>query len=256
MTEPPSNGAASSVRDAGAGGEPLLEVNGVAAAYGEVRALWDISFAVREGEIVTLLGANGAGKTTTMRVISGLLRPLAGDVRFGGRPIHRLRAPAIVEAGVIQIPEGRRLWPRMTVLENLELGAYLPQSRARRHETLAWVLSLFPRLAERRMQLAGTLSGGEQQMLAIGRGLMGLPRLLMLDEPSLGLAPILVKEVFRIVRQINAEGVTILLVEQNVHQALELASRGYVLETGRITRSGSAADLLQDPEIKRAYLGR
>jgi len=235
---------------------PLLEVAGVAAAYGQVRALWDVSFAVREGEIVTLLGANGAGKTTTMRVISGLLRPLAGEVRLSGRPIQRLGAPAIVASGIIQIPEGRRLWPRMTVLENLELGAYLPESRARTRETLAWVLSLFPRLAERRTQVAGTLSGGEQQMLAIGRGLMGRPRLLMLDEPSLGLAPILVKEVFRIVRQINADGVTVLLVEQNVHQALELATRGYVLETGRITRSGSAADLLQDPEIKRAYLGR
>ena len=239
-----------------ADGAPLLEVAGVAAAYGQVRALWDVSFAVREGEIVTLLGANGAGKTTTMRVISGLLRPLVGEVRLAGRPIQRLRAPAIVASGIIQIPEGRRLWPRMTVLENLELGAYLPESRARTRETLEWVQSLFPLLAERRTQLAGTLSGGEQQMLAIGRGLMGRPRLLMLDEPSLGLAPILVKEVFRIVRQINADGVTILLVEQNVHQALELASRGYVLETGRITRSGSAADLLQDPEIKRAYLGR
>ncbi|HET7264653.1 MAG TPA: ABC transporter ATP-binding protein [bacterium] len=237
-------------------GTPLLEVAGVAAAYGQVRALWDVSFTVREGEIVTLLGANGAGKTTTMRVISGLLRPLTGDVRLSGRSIQRLRAPAIVEAGIIQIPEGRRLWPRMTVLENLELGAYLPESRARRAQTLEWVLSLFPRLAERRTQMAGTLSGGEQQMLAIGRGLMGRPRLLMLDEPSLGLAPILVKEVFRIVRQINAEGVTVLLVEQNVHQALELASRGYVLETGRVTRSGSAADLLRDPEIRRAYLGR
>ncbi len=244
MTDRPGNGT------------PLLEVSGVAAAYGQVRALWDASFTVREGEIVTLLGANGAGKTTTMRVISGLLRPLTGEVRLSGRSIQRLRAPAIVEAGVIQIPEGRRLWPRMTVLENLELGAYLPESRARKAQTLEWVLSLFPRLAERRTQLAGTLSGGEQQMLAIGRGLMGRPRLLMLDEPSLGLAPILVKEVFRILRQINAEGVTVLLVEQNVHQALELASRGYVLETGRVTRSGSAADLLQDPEIKRAYLGR
>jgi branched-chain amino acid transport system ATP-binding protein len=233
----------------------LLEVEKIAAAYGEVRALWDVSFAVGEGEIVTLLGANGAGKTTTMRVISGLLRPLAGEVRLAGRPVHRLRAPRIVEAGVVQIPEGRRLWPRMTVLENLELGAYLPGSRARRAETLAWVLSLFPRLAERRAQLAGTLSGGEQQMLAIGRGLMSRPRLLMLDEPSLGLAPILVREVFEIVRKINAEGVTVLLVEQNVRQALELAARGYVLETGRVTRAGSAAALLEDPEIKRAYLG-
>ncbi len=233
----------------------LLEVEKIGAAYGEVRALWDVSFTVQEGEIVTLLGANGAGKTTTLRVISGLLRPVAGEVRLAGRPIHRLQAPRIVEAGVVQIPEGRRLWPRMTVLENLELGAFSAASRPRRAETLAWVFSMFPRLAERRTQLAGTLSGGEQQMLAIGRGLMGRPRVLMLDEPSLGLAPILVREVFNIVRNINAEGVTVLLVEQNVRQALEVASRGYVLETGRITRAGSASDLLQDPEIKRAYLG-
>lgn len=233
----------------------LLEVEKIGAAYGEVRALWDVSFYVREGEIVTLLGANGAGKTTTMRVISGLLRPLGGEVRLSGRTIHRLRAPRIVEAGIVQIPEGRRLWPRMTVLENLELGAYSPESRPRRNASMAWVFSLFPRLAERRMQLAGTLSGGEQQMLAIGRGLMSRPRLLMLDEPSLGLAPILVREVFNIIRKINAEGVTVLLVEQNVRQALEIATRGYVLETGRITRSGSASDLLKDPEIKRAYLG-
>jgi branched-chain amino acid transport system ATP-binding protein len=233
----------------------LLEVDKIGAAYGQVRALWEVSFSVRQGEIVTLLGANGAGKTTTMRVISGLLRPLAGEVRLAGRPIHRLRAPRIVEAGVVQIPEGRHLWPRMTVLENLELGAYSPPSRPHRAETLAWALALFPRLAERRSQLAGTLSGGEQQMLAIGRGLMSRPRLLMLDEPSLGLAPILVREVFNIIRKINAEGVTVLLVEQNVRQALEIATRGYVLETGRIARSGAASDLLQDPEIKRAYLG-
>jgi branched-chain amino acid transport system ATP-binding protein len=160
-----------------------------------------------------------------------------------------------VQAGLVQIPEGRRLWPRMTVLENLELGAYAPHLRARRHETMDWVFSLFPRLAERRRQLAGTLSGGEQQMLAIGRGLMSRPRLLMLDEPSLGLAPILVREVFNIIRQINGRGVTVLLVEQNVRQALEIAHRGYVLETGRIVRSGSAHDLLKDPEIKRVYLG-
>lgn len=234
---------------------PLLEVDRIAAAYGQVRALWDVSFVVHEGEIVTLLGANGAGKTTTMRIISGLLRPLAGEVRLEGTPIHRLPAPRIVEAGVVQIPEGRHLWPRMTVLENLELGAYLPRSRAQCQTTLEWVFSLFPRLAERRFQLAGTLSGGEQQMLAIGRGLMSRPRLLMLDEPSLGLAPLLVQEVFRIVREINTQGVTILLVEQNVRQALQVATRGYVLETGRITRSGPAPALLEDPEIKRAYLG-
>ena len=233
----------------------LLDVAAIVAAYGEVRALWDVSLAVDEGEIVTLLGANGAGKTTTMRVLSGLLRPLAGGVTFAGQRIDRLAPPRIVQAGLVQIPEGRRLWPRMTVLENLELGAYAPHLRARRHETLEWVFSLFPRLAERRRQLAGTLSGGEQQMLAIGRGLMSRPRLLMLDEPSLGLAPILVREVFNIISQINARGVTVLLVEQNVRQALEIAHRGYVLETGRVVRSGSARDLLADPEIKRAYLG-
>jgi len=234
---------------------PLLEVAGVAAAYGHVRALWDVSFTVREGEIVTLLGANGAGKTTTMRVISGLLRPERGEVRMAGRPIQRLRASQIVGAGVVQIPEGRHLWPRMTVIENLELGAFTPRGRARVRDTMASVLSLFPRLAERRAQLAGTLSGGEQQMLAIGRGLMSLPRLLMLDEPSLGLAPLLVREVFETIRRINGEGVTVLLVEQNAHQALEIAARGYVLETGRIVRAGTAADLRQDPEIRRVYLG-
>ncbi len=233
----------------------LLEVENVAAAYGQVRALWDVSFSVREGEIATLLGANGAGKTTTMRVISGLLRLLGGAVRLDGQPLHRYSPSRIVEAGIVQIPEGRRLWPRMTVMENLDLGAYATRARARRAETLKWVLSLFPRLAERRTQLAGTLSGGEQQMLAIARGLMSRPRLLMLDEPSLGLAPILVREVFRIIRQINTEGVTVLLVEQNVRQALEIAHRGYVLETGRIARAGTASDLLQDTEIKRAYLG-
>jgi branched-chain amino acid transport system ATP-binding protein len=233
----------------------LLEVSSIVAAYGQVRALWDVSLVVEGGEIVTLLGANGAGKTTTMRVLSGLLRPQAGTVAFAGRMIHRLPPSRIVEAGLVQIPEGRRLWARMTVLENLELGAYAPHLRAGRYATLEWVFSLFPRLHERRTQLAGTLSGGEQQMLAIGRGLMSRPRLLMLDEPSLGLAPILVREVFNIITQINSRGVTVLLVEQSVRQALEVAHRGYVLETGRIIRSGSASNLLADPEIKRAYLG-
>ena len=234
---------------------PLLSVDSVVAAYGEVRALWGVSLVVDEGEIVTLLGANGAGKTTTMRVLSGLIRPRSGTVTFDGLAVHRLPPPRIVQAGLVQIPEGRRLWPRMTVLENLELGAYAPHLRRRRLEGLEWVFSLFPRLAERRIQLAGTLSGGEQQMLAIGRGLMSRPRLLMLDEPSLGLAPILVREVFRIIEEINARGVTVLLVEQNVRQALEVAHRGYVLETGRIVQSGAAADLLEDPRIKQAYLG-
>jgi branched-chain amino acid transport system ATP-binding protein len=234
---------------------PLLSVDSIVAAYGEVRALWGVSLVVDKGEIVTLLGANGAGKTTTMRVLSGLLRPRSGTVTFDGLAVHRLPPPRIVQAGLVQIPEGRRLWPRMTVLENLELGAYAPHLRRRRLEAMEWVFSLFPRLAERRIQLAGTLSGGEQQMLAIGRGLMSQPRLLMLDEPSLGLAPILVREVFRIIEEINARGVTVLLVEQNVRQALEVAHRGYVLETGRIVQSGAAADLLEDPRIKRAYLG-
>ena len=234
---------------------PLLSVDSIVAAYGEVRALWGVSLVVDKGEIVTLLGANGAGKTTTMRVLSGLLRPRSGTVTFDGLAVHRLPPPRIVQAGLVQIPEGRRLWPRMTVLENLELGAYAPHLRRRRLEGLEWVFSLFPRLAERRIQLAGTLSGGEQQMLAIGRGLMSRPRLLMLDEPSLGLAPILVREVFRIIEEINARGVTVLLVEQNVRQALEVAHRGYVLETGRIVQSGAAAELLEDPRIKRAYLG-
>ena len=234
---------------------PLLEIENIAAAYGQVRALWDVSFAVGEGEIITLLGANGAGKTSTMRVISGLLRPLGGEVRFGGEPL-RMRPSRIVDAGIVQIPEGRALWPRMTVRENLQLGAYTKRARAHQAESLAWVLSLFPRLAERLTQLAGTLSGGEQQMVAIGRGLMSRPRLLMLDEPSLGLAPKLVREVFRVIQQINTDGgVTVLLVEQNVRQALEIAHRGYVLETGRTIQSGPAADLLQDPEIKRAFLG-
>jgi branched-chain amino acid transport system ATP-binding protein len=234
---------------------PLLEIENIAAAYGQVRALWDVSFAVGEGEIITLLGANGAGKTSTMRVISGLLRPLGGEVRFGGEAL-RMRPSRIVDAGIVQIPEGRALWPRMTVRENLQLGAYTKRARAHQAESLAWVLSLFPRLAERLTQLAGTLSGGEQQMVAIGRGLMSRPRLLMLDEPSLGLAPKLVREVFRVIRQINTDGgVTVLLVEQNVRQALEIAHRGYVLETGRTIQSGPATDLLQDPEIKRAFLG-
>jgi branched-chain amino acid transport system ATP-binding protein len=234
---------------------PLLEIENIAAAYGQVRALWDVSFAVGEGEIITLLGANGAGKTSTMRVISGLLRPLGGEVRFAGEPL-RVRPSRIVDAGIVQIPEGRALWPRMTVRENLQLGAYTKRARAHQVESLAWVLSLFPRLAERLTQLAGTLSGGEQQMVAIGRGLMSRPRLLMLDEPSLGLAPKLVREVFRVIRQINTDGgVTVLLVEQNVRQALEIAHRGYVLETGRTIQSGPASDLLQDPEIKRAFLG-
>jgi branched-chain amino acid transport system ATP-binding protein len=233
----------------------MLEVEGLQVYYGDVQALWEVTFAVRPGEIVTLVGSNGAGKTTTLKTISGLLRPAAGGVRFEGQDIARLLPDLILTRGIAQIPEGRRLWPHMTVLENLELGAYTPGARPHRERTLEWVFGLFPRLRERQGQLAGTLSGGEQQMVAIARGLMSRPRLLMLDEPSLGLAPLLVDEMFQIIRQINTEGVTVLLVEQNLRQALELAHRAYVLETGRVTLSGPAAEILAHPHIRAAYLG-
>ena len=233
----------------------MLTVERIEVAYGDVQALWGPSFAVREGEIVTLVGSNGAGKTTTLRTISGLMRPRAGEIRFRGERISGLPPHRIVELGIAQIPEGRKLWPGMSVRENLELGAYPRGARARRHETMRWCLDLFPRLAERRGQLAGTLSGGEQQMLAIARGLMSRPTLLMLDEPSLGLAPLLVEEVFGIVRAINAQGVTVLLVEQNLCQALEIAHRGYVLETGRIALEGDSRALLANAHIQSTYLG-
>jgi branched-chain amino acid transport system ATP-binding protein len=233
----------------------VLEVSGLQVAYGDVQALWGVDFEVPTGRIVALLGANGAGKTTTLRAVSGLVRPRAGRIRFDGREVDTLGPPAIVALGIGHIPEGRRLWPGMTVAENLELGAFPARARPRRRESLDWVLELFPRLAERRRQRAGTLSGGEQQMLAIGRALMARPRLLMLDEPSLGLAPLVVAELFRIIRAVNADGLTVLLVEQNVHQALEIADHGYVLETGRIVTAGAARALLDDPYIKEAYLG-
>ncbi|HEY7677267.1 MAG TPA: ABC transporter ATP-binding protein [Candidatus Methylomirabilis sp.] len=233
----------------------MLEVQNLQVFYGDVQALWDVTFAVRPGEIVTLVGSNGAGKTTTLKTISGLLRPAAGHVRLEGQDIGTLPPHEILTRGIAQIPEGRRLWPHMTVLENLELGAYMAEARRRRDESLRWTLALFPRLRERQGQLAGTLSGGEQQMVAIARGLMSRPRLLMLDEPSLGLAPLLVEEVFRIVREINGQGVTVLLVEQNLRQALEVAHRAYVLETGRVTLSGPSPDVLAHAHIRTAYLG-
>ena len=235
--------------------EALLEVRSVAAAYGDVQALWDVSLSVAAGSVATLLGSNGAGKTTTLRVISGILPALEGEVRFGGERIDGSSPHSIVERGVIQVPEGRHLWPNMTVEDNLLLGAYSSRSRSQRIKTLAEVYALFPRLAERRSQLAGTLSGGEQQMAAIGRGLMGKPQVLMLDEPSLGLAPILVDEVFRVIREIVAQGVTVLIVEQNVHLALEIATTASVLENGRIAMSGSAAEVASDPKVRSAYLG-
>ena len=233
----------------------VLEVRNIAAAYGDVQALWAVSFDVDEGKIATLLGSNGAGKTTTLRVISGLLPALEGEVLLRGRRISGLAPHAIVDLGVIQVPEGRHLWPNMTVEDNLLLGAYSPRARGQRAETLRTVYALFPRLAERRAQAAGTLSGGEQQMAAIGRGLMGKPEVLMLDEPSLGLAPILVDEVFRVLNDIVGQGVTVLLVEQNVHRALDVASTASVIENGRVVLSKSAAEMANDPNVRSAYLG-
>ena len=234
---------------------PLLEVRDLQAAYGRVTALWDVSFDVDEGQVVALLGSNGSGKTTTLRTISGLLTAASGSVHFAGRDITHARSDQIVELGIIHVPEARQLWPRMSVRENLELGAYSPKARLKRADSLERMFGLFPRLRERRNQAAGTLSGGERQMCALGRGLMGLPRLLMLDEPSLGLAPRLVSEMFETLRLLREQGLTVLLVEQNVHQALELADTGYVLETGRLVLSGPSQQLLADPLVRSAYLG-
>jgi len=233
----------------------VLEVRHIAASYGDVQALWDVTFSVDEGKVATLLGSNGAGKTTSLRVISGLLTALEGEVLLRGTKINGLSPHQIVELGVIQVPEGRHLWPNMSVEDNLLLGAYSKRARPDRAATLASVYTLFPRLAERRGQLAGTLSGGEQQMAAIGRGLMGKPEVLMLDEPSLGLAPILVDEVFRVVTDITARGVTVLLVEQNVHRALEVAETASVIENGRVVLAKSAQEMANDPNVRSAYLG-
>ena len=236
-------------------GERLLEVTDLQVAYGAVQVIWGISFAVHRGQVVALIGSNGAGKTTTLRAVAGVLPARAGRIRLAGEDITALPAHARVARGVVLVPEGRQLWPRMTVEENLILGAYTPGVRARVRDNLARVYDMFPRLKERRGQLAGTLSGGEQQMCAIGRGLMSEPRLLMMDEPSLGLAPMLVEEIFRFVREIARQGVTILLVEQNVHYTLEVADYAYVLETGRITLEGPAVELQANDHVRRAYLG-
>jgi branched-chain amino acid transport system ATP-binding protein len=232
-----------------------LEVRGIDVFYGDVQAVWDVSFDVADGEVVTLVGANGAGKTTTLRTVSGLLRPRRGTIHFRGNDVTGLPPYRLVERGLVLVPEARQLWPGMTVLENLEMGAYGKAAREHRKRSLSTVLELFPILGQRAEQNAGTLSGGEQQMCAIGRGLMARPQVLMLDEPSLGLSPKLVRQVFAALKDINGRGVTLLLVEQNVHHALALAHRGFVLETGRMTLSGPSGALLKDPRVKEKFLG-
>ncbi len=248
-----SEGAVSSEPSAPTAAAPVLELRGLHVAYGAIEALKGMDLIVRDGEVVTLLGANGAGKTTTLQAVSGLLRPRQGEIRFHGERVDGLAPHEVVRLGIGHVPEGRRVFPRMTVLENLQMGAY--RFRNVRQADLERVFSLFPVLAQRRGQDAGTLSGGEQQMLAIGRALMTRPNLLLLDEPSMGLAPLIVAQIFDIIREINAQNTTVLLVEQNAAQALKLADRGYVLETGSIVMSAPAAELLSSQRIREAYLG-
>ena len=233
----------------------MLEIDGIDVFYGDVQALWDVSLRVESGEIVTIIGANGAGKTTTLRAIAGLMKPRRGKVILDGADVTGLAPNEMVRRGLVLVPEARQLWPAMTVLENLEMGAYARPARRQRAETLQRVFTMFPILEQRAKQKAGTLSGGEQQMCAIGRGLMARPRILLLDEPALGLAPLLVREVFESLKSIREQGVTIVLVEQNVPHALALADRAVVLETGRVTLSGAASELGRDDRIRDAYLG-
>jgi branched-chain amino acid transport system ATP-binding protein len=233
----------------------LLELRKLSFAYGDLRVLWDVDLEVRQGEIVTVVGSNGAGKSTTLKNVSRLVRPLSGQVLFDGQDLAQREAHDVVGMGVIQVPEGRRIFPEMTVLENLRMGSYAPATRADRERNVERAFALFPRLKERQKQLGGTMSGGEQQMLAIARGLMGNPRLLLLDEPSLGLSPLFVKNIFEIIETINRQGVTILLVEQNVFQSLRISHRAYVLETGRVVLTGTGDALLKDDHVKKAYLG-
>lgn len=233
----------------------MLRVEGIDVAYGDVQVLWDVSLEVGEGEIVALIGANGSGKTTTLMTISGLLRTGKGRVFYREEPIHTRPAHEMVALGIAHVPEARRLFPDMTVRENLLLGALTPEAKKNRPQTLEKMFTLFPRLKERERQAAGTLSGGEQQMAAIARGLMSIPRLLMLDEPSLGLSPLLVGEIFRVIQEVHRGGTTVLLVEQNVFKTLGIADRAYVLENGRIVLSGTGPELLADDHVKKAYLG-
>ncbi len=233
----------------------LLEIRRLSFAYGDLRVLWDVDLEVRQGEIVTVVGGNGAGKSTTLRNISRLLRPMAGTVRFQEQDLTRLESHQVVGLGVVQVPEGRHIFPEMSVLENLRMGSYPRSTRADRGRNVERAFSLFPRLKERQKQLGGTMSGGEQQMLAIARGLMANPKLLLLDEPSLGLSPLFVKHIFDIIAEINRQGTSILLVEQNVFQSLRIAHRAYVLETGRVVLTGSGQELLGNEHVKKAYLG-
>jgi branched-chain amino acid transport system ATP-binding protein len=233
----------------------VLKVNGIEVFYGDLQALRGVSLEVKQGEVVSIVGSNGAGKSTTLMTISGILKPKRGEIQFHQEFTHRYPSSKVVSLGIVQIPEGRQLFPTLTVIENLEMGAQFPKAKRMRQETMEWVFKLFPRLKERKNQFAGTLSGGEQQMLAIGRGLMSRPNLLMLDEPSLGLSPILVKAIFDIIREINQQGTTILLVEQNVFHSLNLSHRGYVMENGSITLSGTGQDLLKNQHIRQSYLG-
>jgi branched-chain amino acid transport system ATP-binding protein len=233
----------------------MLECSGVDVFYGDIQALWNISLAVNEGEIVALIGSNGAGKTTLLRTIAGLSKPAHGEIGFNGTSLARRQAYDIVDLGIALVPEGRKLFGSMTVLENLELGAFTARARRERDATIKWVYEIFPLLDERKSQVAATLSGGQQQMLAIGRALMSRPKLLLLDEPSLGLAPLIVQMIFDIIQQINRRGVSLLLVEQNAHIALECANRGYIVETGHIVGHDTGQHLLEHEHVKSAYLG-
>ena len=233
----------------------MLSVENITVGYGDLIALRDVSISIKEGELVSIVGSNGAGKTTLMRTISGLMKPSAGSMTFRGRRIDGLPTHEICRMGIIQVPEGRKLFPKMKVIGNLEMGAYLPEARRHMNDSLQRVFTLFPVLKERQNQPAGTLSGGEQQMLALGRSIMSLPKLLLIDEPSIGLAPKIVGEIFAVFKELSAQGVTILLVSQEVQLALELSTRAYVIENGRLVLSGPSADLLRDDRVRAAYLG-
>ena len=234
----------------------MLKVNDLVVSYGGIEARKGISLEVPDGKIVTLIGANGAGKSTLLRSIIGLVKPDSGSVTYGDKQLIGLNSQQIVENGITLVPEGRRVFPNLTVLENLQIGAYLRSDKEGIEKDIRWIYDLFPRLEERSWQMAGTLSGGEQQMLAVGRALMCRPKVLMMDEPSLGLAPLIIKDIFNIIQEINRQGMTILLIEQNANMALKIADIAYVLETGRITMTGSGRELLENPEIKAAYLGK